>query len=142
VGTPVHATADGTVLFAGQLARDRSAAWWRFGNLVILRHGDRFVTIYGHCDTVGVRNGQAVRKGDVLATVGNSGWSVSPHLHYEIRRRTGELGYVPVEPRIYILDQRWPNEERYLAQVRAQMRAQARRGRPPEPFEPLPVGLR
>lgn len=142
VGTPVHASADGTVLFAGQLSRDRSPAWWRLGNLVFVRHGDRFMTIYGHCDTVRVRSGQAVRKGDVLATVGNTGWSVSPHLHYEIRRRTEEHGYVPVEPRIYILDQRWPNEERYLAQVRAQMRAQARRGSPPGPFEPLPAGIR
>jgi murein DD-endopeptidase MepM/ murein hydrolase activator NlpD len=142
VGTPVRAPADGTVLFAGQFSQGRSATWWRFGNLVIVRHGDRFVTIYGHCDTVGVRVGQAVRRGDVLATVGQTGWSVSPHLHYEIRRRTELHGYVPVEPRIYILDQRWPNEERYLAQVRAQMRAQARRGRAPEPFEPLPVVLR
>jgi murein DD-endopeptidase MepM/ murein hydrolase activator NlpD len=130
VGTPVHAPADGTVLFAGEFPMNRSPFWWRFGNLVVLRNGDRFVTLFGHCEEVRVRAGQSVRKGDVLATVGNTGWSRSPHLHYEVRRRGDDGRYVPVEPMIHMLDQRWPNEERFLAQ--------ARRGRRRESFEPPP----
>lgn len=130
VGSPVHAPADGTVLFAGELSMDRSPVWWRFGNLVVLRNGERFVTIFGHCQEVRVRAGQAVRKGDVLATVGNTGWSSHPHLHYEVRRRGEDGRYVPVEPMIHMLDQRWPNEERFLAL--------ARRGPQRESFEPPP----
>ena len=130
VGTPVHAPADGTVLFAGQLSMNRSPFWWRFGNLVVLRNGERFVTLFGHCQEVRVRAGQTVRKGDVLATVGNTGWSSNPHLHYEVRRRGEDGRYLPVEPMIHMLDQRWPNEERFLAQ--------ARRGPRRESFEPPP----
>ena len=63
-----------------------------------------------------MKTGQKVRQGDVLATVGNTGWSTSPHVHYEIRRRTEDGRWVPVDPLIYILDHRWPNEERLLAQ--------------------------
>lgn len=114
-GTPVRATADGVVAFAGQLPAGRSPAWWRLGNLVILRHGDLFVTLYGHCQELRVRPGQTVRRGDVVATVGKSGWSPSPHLHYEIRRNTGDArDYRPVDPTIHILDRRWQTDERLL----------------------------
>ena len=131
-GTPVHATADGVVVFAGQLPAGRSPVWWRFGNLVLLRHGDLFVTAYGHCQDVSVRAGQTVRRGDVVATVGKSGWSPSPHLHYEVRRNTGSE-YRPVDPTIHILDRRWQNDDRLLM------------GGPPSPpsgsWEPLPPGI-
>ena len=132
-GTPIHAPADGVVAFAGQFPMGRNPVWWRFGNMVILRHGGRFVTVFGHCDEIRVRTGQQVRQGDFLATVGSTGWSTNPHLHYEIRRRTGEEEHRPVDPMIYILDRRWQNEERLL--VRA-ARAPAATG-----FEPLPKGI-
>jgi murein DD-endopeptidase MepM/ murein hydrolase activator NlpD len=133
-GTPVHATADGIVAFAGQLPAGRSPVWWRLGNLVILRHGDLFVTLYGHCQEVRVRAGQTVRRGDVVATVGKSGWSPSPHLHYEIRRNTASArDYRPVDPTIHILDRRWQTDERLLL------------GGPLTPpagsWEPLPPGI-
>jgi murein DD-endopeptidase MepM/ murein hydrolase activator NlpD len=117
VGTPVHAPADGTVVFAGQLPPGHSGhgggAWWRLGNLVLVKDGDRFYTAFGHLAEIRVRRGERLRRGAVLGTVGNSGWSTSPHLHYEIRH--AESGdYRPVDPRIYILDYRWPNEERLL----------------------------
>jgi len=131
-GTPVYATADGVVAFAGQLPAGRSPAWWRLGNLVILRHGDLFVTVYGHCQEIRVKARQTVRRGDVVATVGNSGWSPSPHLHYEVRRNTG-TEYRPVDPIIHILDRRWQNDERLLM------------GRPvaspPGGWEQLPPGI-
>jgi len=118
VGTPVHASADGVVVFAGRYPLKQSVRWWRYGNLVAVRNGDRFVTLYGHCDEVLVRHGQEVRQGDVIARVGNSGWSTNPHLHYEVRQRTDDGEWEPVDPRIYILDHRWRDEERLLVRAR------------------------
>jgi murein DD-endopeptidase MepM/ murein hydrolase activator NlpD len=130
VGKPVLSPADGTVVFAGIYPMGRSLIWWRFGNLVIVRNGDGFVTLFGHCDQLKVKAGQKVRQGDLLATVGNTGWSTSPHLHYEVRRKLEDGRWVPVDPLIYILDHRWQNEERLLLQARST---------PPEQdYEPLP----
>ncbi|HWM90944.1 MAG TPA: M23 family metallopeptidase [Thermoanaerobaculia bacterium] len=132
-GMEIHAPADGVVVFAGQYPMARSIGWWRYGNLVMVRNGDRFVTLFGHCQEVRVRAGQKVRKGDVLGTVGNTGWSTSPHLHYEVRRRIGDGPWAPVDPLIYILDHRWPNEERLLARARSGPEAQG--------YEPLPPSI-
>jgi murein DD-endopeptidase MepM/ murein hydrolase activator NlpD len=133
IGTPIHATADGLVVFAGQVPIHRSREWWRYGNVVIVENGDGFFTIFGHDDRVEVRPGQRVRRGDLLATVGNTGWGVtSPHVHYEIRRKDAGGAYRPVDPLIYILDHRWPNEDRLLLA--------ARTAAPVRDFEPLPVG--
>jgi murein DD-endopeptidase MepM/ murein hydrolase activator NlpD len=133
VGTPIHATADGVVAFAGQVPISRSTGWWRYGNLVIVENGDGFFTLFGHDDRIDVRQGQRVKRGDPLGTVGNSGWGVtSPHLHYEVRRKGADGAFRPVEPLIYILDHRWPNEDRLLLEARS--------GPPMRDFEPLPVG--
>jgi murein DD-endopeptidase MepM/ murein hydrolase activator NlpD len=128
-GMPVHATGGGVVVFAGRYDLRQSVGWWRYGNLVMIRHGDRFVTLYGHLQDVAVRAGQRVTQGQVIATVGNTGWSTSPHLHYEVRRNdAGE--WRPIDPRIYILDHRWRDEERLLVRARSA----------PDPgdYEPLP----
>ena len=130
--TPVYATADGVVAFAGQYPLGRSAVWWRFGNLVIVENGEEFVTVFGHNSRIEVRAGQQVKRGDLLATVGNTGWSSSPHLHYEVRRRGADGVYRPVDPLIFILDHRWPSEERLLVR--------ARNAPPVQDFEPLPTG--
>ncbi|HEV8579686.1 MAG TPA: M23 family metallopeptidase [Thermoanaerobaculia bacterium] len=128
--TPVYATADGVVAFAGQYPLGRSAVWWRFGNLVMVQNGEDFVTVFGHNSRIEVRPGQRVQRGNLLATVGNTGWSSSPHLHYEVRRRGADGVYRPVDPLIYILDHRWPSEERLLVR--------ARNAPPVANFEPLP----
>ncbi len=130
VGTPIYAPADGRVVFAGRMSLRQSVAWWRYGNLVAIRNGDRFITLFGHCDEVLVRNGQEVEQGDVIAKVGNTGWSTSPHLHYEVRARNEDGEFEPVDPRIYILDHRWRDEEQLLVRAR---RAPEHRN-----FEPLP----
>lgn len=130
-GTPILAPADGVVTFAGRVPLARSPAWWRYGNLVAVAHGDRYLTLYGHCDDLKVAAGQAVRRGEPLAALGSSGWSLSPHLHYEIRRRGAAGNLAPVNPLIYILDHRWPDQERLLARSAA----------PPATYEPLPPGL-
>jgi murein DD-endopeptidase MepM/ murein hydrolase activator NlpD len=129
-GTPVTAPADGVVVFAGRYPLRQSVSWWRYGNLVALRNGERFITLFGHCDELKVRSGEKVRQGQVIATVGNTGWSTSPHLHYEVRRQSPEGEFVPVDPRIYILDHEWRDQEQLL--VRARLAPSAR------DYEPLP----
>lgn len=130
-GTPVYAAADGVVTFAGRYPISQSVAWWRFGNVVTIRHAERFITIYAHCDTVAVRSGQSVKQGDVIATVGSTGWSTNSHLHYEVRSDLEKPGtYAPVDPRIYILDHQWSNEALLLMR--------ARTTRDYRNFDPLP----
>ena len=77
--TPVYATADAIVEFAG--AHKKSG----FGRLVILEHSYGFKTYYGHLNKVVIESGTFVKKGDLIAYTGNSGMSNGPHLHYEIR---------------------------------------------------------
>lgn len=78
-GTPVLATADGRVTFAG----------WRpgFGHTVEINHGNGLKTRYAHNQKrLKVRKGDQVRRGDVIAHVGSSGLSKGPHVHYEVRK--------------------------------------------------------
>lgn len=89
-GTAVAATAPGVVTFAG---KDPV-----YGNLVIIQHGlTGYSTFYGHNRDLRVGVGDKVERGDVVATVGSTGRSSAPHLHYEVR-----LHGVPVNPAKYI----------------------------------------
>ncbi len=117
VGSPIYAPADGVVVFAGRYPMS-AITWWRLGNLLVLRNGAQFVTLYGHCQEIVVRPGRTVRRGELLATVGNSGWSTSPHLHYEVRRRAADGELVPLDPRLFMLDHRWRDDERLIARAR------------------------
>ena len=118
-GTPIYAAADGIVSFAGRYPLRESVNWWRFGNVVVVNHADRFITIYGHCDTLKVRRGQEVKQGQVIATVGNTGWSTNSHLHYEVRSDLERPGnYIAIDPRIYILNYQWSNEANLLMRSR------------------------
>jgi murein DD-endopeptidase MepM/ murein hydrolase activator NlpD len=130
-GTQIFAAADGVVSFAGRVPLNQSVPWWRFGNVVVVRHSDHFLTIYGHCDTVNVRTGQEVKQGQSIATVGSTGWSTNSHLHYEIRNDLENPGtYVPVDPRIYILNYQWSNEAALLMRLRT--------AKDYKDFDPLP----
>lgn len=75
--TPIYATADGIVQSAGERGG--------YGLMVVLRHPYRFHTAYAHLNQAAVKPGQLVKKGDLIALSGNSGFSTGPHLHYEIR---------------------------------------------------------
>jgi murein DD-endopeptidase MepM/ murein hydrolase activator NlpD len=77
-GTPVYAAAAGIVKKAENLE-----GW---GNLVILEHSDGFATAYAHMDAFKVKNGESVTRGQVIGSVGNTGQSTGPHLHYEVRK--------------------------------------------------------
>jgi len=130
-GTPIYAAADGIVSFAGRYPLRESVNWWRFGNVVVINHADRFITIYGHCDGIKVRRGQEVRQGQVVATVGSTGWSTNSHLHYEVRSDLEQPGsYVAIDPRIYILNYQWNNEANLLMRSRT--------AKDYKDFEPLP----
>jgi|CXWL01.1.fsa_nt_gi murein DD-endopeptidase MepM/ murein hydrolase activator NlpD len=115
-GTPIRAPADGTVVYAGQFTIRQSAVFWRYGNVVVLDHGGRFLTLFGHCREVVARLGQKVRQGEMVASVGTTGVSSSPHLHYEVRRYGVDGVFRPVDPRFFILDHRWQGEEERLAE--------------------------
>lgn len=78
-GTPVYATADGIVEFAGY---HKSSG---FGKLIILNHNFGFKTYFAHLDAVKVKNGDFISKGQLIGNSGNTGLSTGPHLHYEIR---------------------------------------------------------
>lgn len=129
-GDGIYAPADGVVVFAGRYPLRQSVGWWRYGNLVAIRHGNRFITLYGHCQKVLVRGGQHVHQGELIARVGSTGWSTNPHLHYEVRRREANGKFEPVDPRIYILDHRWGPGERLLVATR--------RAPDESNYEPLP----
>ncbi len=129
-GTPVLATGDGRIVFAGRFPLSRNVRWWRYGNVVVIDHGDRYLTSYAHLQEIDVRRGATVRRGERVGTVGNTGWSTSPHLHYEVRVRA-EQGHepVPADPRIYILNYQWTGHEELLVRGRSA---------PAPAFDPLP----
>lgn len=77
-GTEIYAPADGVV----ELARPSKKG---YGNLLKVQHSFGFMTMYAHLQKFKVRSGQFVKKGDLIATCGNTGNSTGPHLHYEVR---------------------------------------------------------
>jgi murein DD-endopeptidase MepM/ murein hydrolase activator NlpD len=117
-GSPAVAPAEGTVVFAGRIAPSLNSRLWRFGNLVVLSHGRAGVTVFGHLGKIEVRRGARVRRGSRLGTVGTSGWTMFPALHYEYWRRTEE-GLAPTDPRFAMLDLRLPAHDVSLERMRA-----------------------
>ena len=75
-GDKIKSALDGIVIFSGD-NRD-------LGNLLIISHSYNYFTLYGHCDSIFVEQREIVRKGQMIATVGESGETTAPHLHFEI----------------------------------------------------------
>jgi murein DD-endopeptidase MepM/ murein hydrolase activator NlpD len=90
LGTPVRAAENGVVVYAGNELRG-------FGNLVLLRHADGWMSAYAHLDEIGVERGAQVQRGQGIGKVGQSGSVSSPQLHFELRR-DGK----PVDPRPHL----------------------------------------
>jgi murein DD-endopeptidase MepM/ murein hydrolase activator NlpD len=78
VGMPIYASQSGKVIFTGYKGN--------YGKTVILSHQQGYTTLYGHLDEILVKKGQTVRQGTKIGTLGNTGRSTGPHLHFEIRR--------------------------------------------------------
>jgi murein DD-endopeptidase MepM/ murein hydrolase activator NlpD len=89
-GTPIKAAEDGVVAYAGNELKG-------YGNLVLLRHADGFVTAYAHASDILVKRGETVKRGQVIAHSGATGNVTSPQLHFEIRK-----GATPVDPAQYL----------------------------------------
>ena len=88
-GTPVVASASGTVIVAGWMGG--------YGNLVVVDHGNGIATAYGHNTSVAVAPGQSVAQGQLIAYSGNTGNSTGPHVHFEVRvngAAVDPLGYI------------------------------------------------
>ena len=89
VGTPVCAAEDGTVDWVQTWDGRSTSGDQSYGNLVRIRHADynggKLQTLYAHLQRVTVKNGQAVREGEVIGYSGNSGNTTGPHLHFEVR---------------------------------------------------------
>ncbi len=95
-GASVVAPGEGAVVFAGTVKRSLGGRLWELGNVVILDHGSRGATVFGHLGRIDVRRGQRVVRGARLGTVGSSGWALSPQLHYEYWRPVGAESWRPV----------------------------------------------
>lgn len=91
IGTPVHATADGIVIFAGIETG--------YGNMITLDHGYGISTNYAHLSAILAHEGDRVRRGQKIGLMGSTGRSIGSHLHYEVR-----INRVPVDPCNYILN--------------------------------------
>ena len=88
-GTPIVASASGTV-------KEVKSSPLK-GNYLILQHNNNFQTLYSHCQEIMVKEGQAVKTGDTIATCGNTGKSTGPHLHFELR-----YDEMPINPEAYL----------------------------------------
>src|SRR5436190_2267858 len=89
-GTSIKAAEEGTVAYAGNELKG-------YGNLVLVRHGNGFVTAYAHASELLVKRGDQVKRGQIIARAGQTGSVSSPQLHFEIRK-----GATPVDPTRYL----------------------------------------
>jgi murein DD-endopeptidase MepM/ murein hydrolase activator NlpD len=89
-GAPFRAAADGVVSYAGSEVAI-------YGGLILISHGDGWVSAYGHAERIDVTRGQAVKAGQVLGAAGQSGFAETPKLHFELRKDRK-----PVDPLLYL----------------------------------------
>lgn len=108
VGTDIFATGNGMVTFAG----------WKqgYGQTVEIDHGFGYATRYAHCHKLLVKPGKKVKRGDVIALVGNTGKSTGPHLHYEVHYQ-GK----PIDPRNYYFYDLSPEDYDKMVQLSGNM---------------------
>jgi murein DD-endopeptidase MepM/ murein hydrolase activator NlpD len=97
-GTPIYATADGTVTAAG-FSTDG------YGNKVVINHGYGYQTLYGHMVRVKARVGQSVKRGEVIGYIGSTGKSTGPHCHYEVIKKG-----IKVDPVYYFYNDLTPEQ--------------------------------
>jgi len=98
IGTPIYATANGTVETAGNSGNG-------YGNHVVIHNGYGYATLFGHMFKIKVHPGEKVKRGEVIGWVGNTGKSTGPHCHYEVHRN-GE----PVDPVFYFYNDITPEQ--------------------------------
>src|SRR5207237_6838678 len=89
-GTEIKAAENGVVAYAGDELKG-------YGNLILIRHADGYVTAYAHAKDISVKRGDVVRRGQTIATAGQTGNVTSPQLLFEVRK-----GATPVNPRQFL----------------------------------------
>jgi len=97
-GTPIYATADGVVQAAG-FSTDG------YGNKVVINHGYGYQTLYGHMAKIKAKQGQSVKRGEVIGYIGSTGKSTGPHCHYEVIKRG-----IKVDPVYYFYNDLTPEQ--------------------------------
>jgi murein DD-endopeptidase MepM/ murein hydrolase activator NlpD len=88
-GTPIKAAEDGVVIYASD-----GLKW--FGNLVLVRHANDYVTAYAHAKEFAVKRGDEVKRGDIIAWSGRTGQASTPRLHFEIRKDSAPVDPMPL----------------------------------------------
>ena len=106
-GTPIYATANGTVETAGNTGNG-------YGNHVVINNGYGYKTLFGHMYRIKVHDGEKVKRGEVIGWVGSTGKSTGPHCHYEVRRN-GD----PVDPVYYFYNDITPEQYDRLLKLAA-----------------------
>ena len=104
-GSSIFATADGVV----KEISDKNST---LGKTDIIDHGNGYQTSYSHLLSVGVRRGQKVQRGDIIALSGNSGLALAPHLHYEVRYND-----IRIDPIHYFFMELTPNEYQRIIRI-------------------------
>ena len=107
IGTPIYATADGTI-------RDASFNEGGYGNHVIINHGYGYETLYGHMVRMKARVGKKIKRGEVIGYVGSTGKSTGPHCHYEVRKNG-----TPVDPVYFFYNDLTPEQYDRLLKLAA-----------------------
>jgi murein DD-endopeptidase MepM/ murein hydrolase activator NlpD len=103
-GTPVHAAADGTVIFAGPDEAAVYAPWGNFyGNLVVIEHANELFTLYAHLSKIDVATGQNVFAGAEIGEVGRTGGAIGSHLHFEVRQGDPEDYFATQNPELWLI---------------------------------------
>ena len=90
VGTPIHASASGKVIYSKRFAG--------YGNLIVIKHADQYFTAYAHTQEIFVSEGKTVKQGDKIATIGRTGRTTGPHLHFEVHKGTEAVNPITVLP--------------------------------------------
>jgi murein DD-endopeptidase MepM/ murein hydrolase activator NlpD len=108
IGTEVYATGDGKVISS-------SKSKWGYGNTLVIDHGFGYQTKYSHLQDFKVKKGEKIKRGQLIATVGNTGKSTAPHLHYEVHKNKR-----PVNPIHFFFNDLTPEEYEMILEFSVQ----------------------
>jgi len=108
-GTPIYSTGDGEIEF---IIKHTDKDSHGYGNLIIIDHGYGYKTLYAHMDKFSVKVGQEVKRGQTIGSVGNTGLSTGPHLHYEVIKDGRK-----VNPVYYLFNDLTPQEYQKIVEI-------------------------
>jgi len=134
-GTPVYASADGRVVYAGRLGG--------YGNVIKIKHRDGFLTLYAHLHKFrrGIRRGKYVKKGQVIGYIGSTGMSTGPHLHFGLYRNgrpIDPLGVIKITKK-RIQGKRRKEFIRYVNSMKKELNLVAKHLKPPRKLDDVPT---